>query len=148
MGAHLAAPLRLGGPVVASGKSQTVTGTWKIKVNQAGRTAAILNPTGWDREQLMSDNHLNAQQIQHLQKQTEAALQQTVANMQLRKWAVEQAFMVTSLFINADGRHPAYQMDEKGHVERLPPLGDPMALAEAVYEFVSKSATVKVEIGG
>src|ERR1700734_1992777 len=94
------------------------------------------------------DTPLNGQQLQAIQKHAQDALQVAIEALQLRKWAVEQAFTITSAFINADGRYPAYSMDEKGHVERLSFLGDPMGLATAVYDFVSKAAVVRVDITG
>ena len=91
----------------------------------------------------MSDNPLNAQQLQAIRNEASAALQAAVDKMQLRKWAVEQAFMITTS-LNAAIERPA--PTEPGPVPRLT-INDPMALAEAVYAFVSQAAVVKVDIG-
>jgi hypothetical protein len=80
----------------------------------------------------MSDNPLNAQQLQAIRNEASAALQAAVDRMQLRKWAVEQAFAsINSPYMTiTDGR----------------PI-DPMDVAAAIYDFVSQSAVVKVDIG-
>ena len=44
----------------------------------------------------MTDNPLNAQQLQAIRNEASAALQAAVDKMQLRKWAVEQALMITT----------------------------------------------------
>ena len=71
----------------------------------------------------MTDNPLNAQQLQAIRNEASAALQAAVDKMQLRKWAVEQAL--------ANG----YSHQEL------------MTIAQAVYDFVSQTAVVKVDIG-
>ena len=80
----------------------------------------------------MADNPLNAQQLQAIRNEASAALQAAVDKMQLRKWAVEQAFAsINSPYMTiTDGR----------------PI-DPMDVAEAIYDFVSQAAVVKVDIG-
>ena len=71
----------------------------------------------------MADNPLNAQQLQAIRNEASAALQAAVDKMQLRKWAVEQAL--------ANG----YSHQEL------------MTIAQAIYDFVSQTAVVKVDIG-
>ena len=90
----------------------------------------------------MSDSPLNAQQLQAIRNEAQAALQAAVDKMQLRKWAVEQAFtVVASLKAVMERPTPT----EPGPVPRLT-INDPMALAEAIYDFVSQAAVVKVDI--
>ena len=89
----------------------------------------------------MSDNPLNAQQLQAIRNEAAAALQATVDKMQLRKWAVEQAFMVTAS-LKAVIERPT--PTEPGPVPRLT-INDPMALAKAIYDFVSQPANIKIE---
>ena len=71
----------------------------------------------------MADNPLNAQQLQAVRNEAAAALQAAVDKMQLRKWAVEQAL--------ANGY---------SHQELV-------TIAQAIYDFVSQAAVVKVDIG-
>ena len=88
----------------------------------------------------MADNPLNAQQLQAIRNEAAAAVRAAVDEMQLRKWAVEQAFaVVASLKAVIERPTPT----EPGPVPRLT-INDPMALAEAVYAFVSQAAVVKV----
>ena len=71
----------------------------------------------------MQDNPLNAQQLQAIRNEAAAALQAAVDKMQLRKWAVEQAL-------------------KNGYSHQ-----ELMTIAQAVYDFVSQAAVVKVDIG-
>jgi hypothetical protein len=88
----------------------------------------------------VTDNPLNAQQIQQIQNEASKALQAAVDRLQLRKWAVEQAFeLYCSPNILAKPPLP--------HTAGGNPALDPMTLANAVYDFVVKAAVVKVEIG-
>jgi hypothetical protein len=87
---------------------------------------------------MTEQQHLNAGQLQQIQRQASEALQVAVDKMQLRKWAVEQAFTVCSSINNS--RHP-------GEKPQVGPQ-DAMVLATAVYDFVSQAAAVRVELPG
>ena len=75
----------------------------------------------------------NAAQLTQLQAHYESQLSQIVSSLNLRKWAIEQAFGVCSSL--------------QGSTQ--PPVGDgpvvlindPMALAAAVYTFITLPAT-------
>ena len=72
----------------------------------------------------MADNtNLNAAQIQRIQQDASAALQATIVQMQLRKWAIEQAFAAVGS------------------------TGNPIQVARDIYDFVSQAAVVKVDVG-
>lgn len=103
LGPHLAASLWLGRPVVGTSQVECQTVTW------IGRLE-------------MSDNHLNAQQLQRIQQDASAALQAAIDRMQLRKWSVEQAFAAVGS------------------------TGNPMQVARDIYDFVSQAAVVKVDV--
>ena len=78
----------------------------------------------------MSDNPLTAQQLQAIRNEAAAALQAAVDRMQLRKWAVEQAFAsINSPYMTVTEGRPI----------------DPMDVAKAVYDFVSQPANIKIE---
>jgi hypothetical protein len=81
------------------------------------------------------DTPLNGQQLQAIQKQAQDALQVAIEALQLRKWAVEQAFAVIGSLnsVKADG---------------VVKINDPIALTEWIYGFVSKAAVVRVDITG
>ena len=91
----------------------------------------------------MADTNLNAAQLQHIQNEASKALQLAVDKMQLRKWAVEQAFSVVSL-LNALIKKPT----DSGHPTPRLTINDPMALAAAVYDFVSQAGVVRVDVTG
>jgi hypothetical protein len=85
----------------------------------------------------MSDQHLNAGQLQQIQKQASDALQLAVDRMHLRKWAVEQTVELIKC------------CHESG-IGLLSDSGMPvsvMGLFNAVFDFVSKDAIVKVDLG-
>ena len=71
----------------------------------------------------MNDNPLTARQLEQIRNEAAAALQAAVDKMQLRKWAVEQAL-------------------ENGYSHQ-----ELMTIAQAIYDFVSQAAVVKVDIG-
>jgi hypothetical protein len=96
----------------------------------------------------MSDNPLNAQQLQAVQKQAQDALKVAVESMQLRKWAVEQAFSVVNSLAGSLGPNPPYRFDDKTNTSTLLLPMDPVALAAAVYDFVSHAAVVRVDVSG
>lgn len=86
-----------------------------------------------------ADNPLNAQQLQQIQANAERQMQQIVAAMNLRKWAVEQAFEAFS------STSRLMETPTQGK----PPDGayvDPLAMAAAIYDFVSQPANVKIEL--
>jgi Fe-S cluster biosynthesis and repair protein YggX len=78
----------------------------------------------------MSDNPLNAQQIQQIQNEASKALQVAIDKMQLRKWAIEQAFMLAT--------SPTLTPAEPWH---------PLKLAQEIYNFIVQPASFKIEIG-
>ena len=86
----------------------------------------------------MAENHLNAGQLQQIQKQAQDALKLAVDSLQLRKWAVEQAFSLVSSCNST--------IDPETTMPVLT-FTDPMALANSVYDFVAQAAVVKVDIG-
>ena len=71
----------------------------------------------------MQDNPLNAQQLQAIRNEAAAAVRAAVDEMQLRKWAVEQAL--------PHGNSPL----------------EIIQIAAALYDFVTEPAVVKVDIG-
>lgn len=71
----------------------------------------------------MADNPLNAQQLQRIQQDASAALQVAIDRMQLRKWAVEQAFAAVGS------------------------TGNPMQVARDIYDFVCQPMQIaKVDV--
>ena len=82
----------------------------------------VLQPIN-PKDEPMSDNHLNAQQIQRIQQDASAALQTAIDRMQLRKWAIEQAFAAVGS------------------------TGNPMQVARDIYDFVSEAIVVKMDVG-
>lgn len=88
----------------------------------------------------MDENtNLNAAQLQRIQHDALAALQVAIDRMQLRKWAVEQAFAIAASY-----NRSAVETDQEGMVI----YPEPMKLAVAVYDFVSQAAVVKVDVSG
>jgi hypothetical protein len=83
--------------------------------------------------------HLNAQQIQAYEKRLSEQLSAAIAAMNLRKWAVEQAF---TAFISTG---PAYPIVDS-NLKTTPTITyqDPMRLAAAIYDFIVQPANVKV----
>ena len=82
----------------------------------------------------MTDNPLTAQQLQAIRNEASASLQAAVDRMQLRKWAVEQAFILMT------------STNLKDWMSRDEAPDDVMAVVNGIYEFVSKAAVVKVDI--
>ncbi len=83
------------------------------------------------------NEHINAGQLQQIQNRAQDALRVAIEGMQLRKWSVEQAFGICSQLNGLKLAQPT---------EVPPAVNDPMALAAAVYDFVSQAAVVKFEI--
>ena len=79
----------------------------------------------------MSDNHLNAQQIQQIQAAAERRIVDYIERIELRKWAVEQAIAayLSSNKLVAD----ATFTDDTPLVF----YSEPMKLAQAIYDFVA-----------
>lgn len=89
--------------------------------------------------------HLNAQQIQAYEKRLSEQLSAAIAAMNLRKWAVEQAFSALSSGNGGAWRYPPYIIEGKsGHAEPVEGYPDPMALAAAIYDFIVQPTNVKV----
>ena len=88
----------------------------------------------------MSDNPLNARQLEQIRNEAAAAVQAAVDKMQLRKWAVEQAIAayLSSNKLVADAQFT----DDTPLVF----YSEPMKLAQAIYDFVSQPANIKIEI--
>lgn len=83
-------------------------------------------------------DHLNGAQLQLIQKQAQDALQLAVESLQLRKWAVEQTVAVMSC------------CHDKG-IGLLGDSGQPVSvlgLFNAIYDFVSQAAVVRVDVTG
>lgn len=82
----------------------------------------------------MSENNMNAAQVQLMQQKMQAALQQAIENMQLRKWAMEQALAIFTASMDSDV------------VRFVDPGTDPTVstaltiLAAEIYAFVAKPA--------
>jgi hypothetical protein len=78
---------------------------------------------------MVNQSPLTSPQLSQLQQHYESQLSKIVSSMNLRKWAIEQAFGVCASLQGAT----------------QPPVGngpvvlinDPMALAAAVYEFIT-----------
>ena len=83
----------------------------------------------------MSDNRLNAQQLQRIQQDASATLKAAIDRMQLRKWAVEQAFILMT------------SPNLKDWLSRDEAPDEIMDIAKAIYDFVSQAAVVKVDVG-
>jgi hypothetical protein len=92
----------------------------------------------------MTDNPLNAQQLNQMQRDFNDQLKRIVENIGLRKWAVEQAFSASRVGVNLP---PGEGYVSGSPVTTVPYYPDPMALAEAIYDFVSQPAAggVKAE---
>jgi hypothetical protein len=69
----------------------------------------------------MADQHLNSAQVQQLQKQAQEQVEAYITRLNLRKWAVEQAFSRVSL------------------------ASEGMGLAKLIYDFTVQP--VKLELG-
>jgi hypothetical protein len=79
----------------------------------------------------MTDNHLNAQQIQQIQAITERRIVDYIERIELRKWAVEQA--VTAYI---EGNKLMYEATKDPTATPMLTYTDPMALAAAIFDFV------------
>ena len=135
---HLAAPLRLGGQNSGLRVKQTVARLRRLDEDWQTTRLKAFGRRHYARQQ---PQPFDAQQLQAIRNEASAALQAAVDKMQLRKWAVEQAFaVVASLKAVIERPTPT----EPGPVPTT--INDPMALAEAVYAFVSQAAVVKVDI--
>ena len=88
----------------------------------------------------MSDNPLNAQQLQAIRNEAAAALQAAVDKMQLRKWSVEQAI---AAYLSSNKLVSDAQFTDD---TPLVFYSEPMKLAQAIYDFVSQAANIKIEI--
>src|ERR1700722_8251067 len=118
MGPDLAAPLRLGRPVVESSNNHSQIRSYPMS----------------------EDRPLNAQQLKQIQDNANLQLGKIVEQLQLRKWAVEQAF--TSV---VEPKVISVEPNDRGSpIPVYSKPTDPIALAAAIYDFVVQPATLKL----
>ena len=89
---------------------------------------------------MSEDRPLNAQQLKQIQDNANLQLGKIVEQLQLRKWAVEQAF--TSV---VEPKVISVEPNDRGSpIPVYSKPTDPIALAAAIYDFVVQPATLKL----